>query len=207
MNKSRHLPLLGLLCALTFLLSGCLIKPARVPVRQFILAPIAAHERTQAPAQPLSVEVGLVKMPSYLLRTSMVLRKSPTEIEYLEDALWAERLDQSFRQTLANNLSSLLASNKVSLPASGRDRVVVRVSVEVKQFDVDTQGRGTLIASWRLSFPETDRPVQTGESHLNQTGPSPPKPQDIAATLSALTAECSKELAKAIAASIHSPQR
>ncbi len=207
MNKSRYLPFLGLLCALSFLLSGCLLKPARVPVRQFILAPIATPEQTQASAQPLSVEVSSVKMPSYLLRTSMVLRKSATEVEYLENALWAERLDQSFRQTLANNLSSRLASSKVSLPASGRDRVVVRVSVEVKQFDVDIQGRGTLIASWRLTFPETERPVQTGESHLSQTGPFPPKPEDIAATLSALTAEFSKELGKAIDASIRSPQR
>ncbi len=207
MNPFRHRPFLGLLCALSLLLSGCLIKPARVPLRQFILAPIATPEQTQAPAQPLSVEVGLVKMPSYLLRASMVLRKSDTEVEYLENALWAERLDQSFRQTLVNNLSSLLASNKISFPASYRGRVVVRVSVDVKQFDVDTQGRGTLIASWRLTFPETERPVQTGESHLSQTGPSPPKPQDIAATLSALTAECSKKLAKAIDASIRSPQR
>ncbi len=205
MNPFRHLPLLSLLCALNFLLSGCLIKPARVPVRQFILAPIATPEQTQAPAQPLSVEVGLVKMPSYLLRTSMVLRKSATEVEYLENALWAERLDHSFRQTVANNLSSLLASNKVTLPEPAR--AVVRVSVDVKQFDVDTQGRGTLIASWRLTFPETERPVQTGESHLSQTGPSPSSPQVIATTLSALTAEFSKGLAKAIDASILSPQK
>lgn len=205
MNKSHHLQILGLLCALSLLLGGCLIKPARVPVRQFILAPIPAPEH--APQQPLSVEVGLVKMPSYLLRNSMVVRKSATEFEYLETALWAERLDQSFRQTLANNISSLLSSNGVSLPASDRDRLVVRVSVEVKQFDVDTQGRGTLLASWRLTFPESDRPAQTGETHLTQTGTSPPSPQAIATTMSALTAEFSKELAKALMEPIQSPQR
>lgn len=99
------------------------------------------------------------------------------------------------------------SSNKISLPTSDRNRVVVKVSVDVKQFDLDTQGRGTLLASWRLSFPETDRPAQTGESHLNQTGASPPTPQAIATTLSSLTAEFSKELAKAIEASIRSPQK
>ena len=202
MNPPRHISILGLLCALSFLLSGCLIKPARVPVRQFILAPIAVPAQTEAPAQPLSVEVGLVKMPSHLLRTSMVLRKSDTEVEYLETALWAERLDHSFRQTLANNLSSLLASNKVSFPAADGGCAIVRVSVDVKQFDVDAQGRGTLIASWRLTFPETDRPVQTGESHLTHPGTSPPNPQAIAATLSALTTQFSKQLAQAIDASL-----
>src|ERR1035438_9625758 len=85
---------------------------------------------------------GFVKMPSYLLRDSMVVRKSADEVDYLETALWAERLDHSFRQTLAQNLSMLLASDRVYLSAFERDRLIVRVSVNVEQFDVDTEGRG-----------------------------------------------------------------
>jgi uncharacterized lipoprotein YmbA len=138
-------------------------------------------------------------MPSYLLRDTMVVRKSATEIQYLEDALWAERLDQSFRQALEHNLASLLASDPVQLSAPERDRVMVRVSVNVEQFDVDTQGQGTLRAGWRLSVRGTDKPLKSGQARLTRPGPTPRgDPQVIATTLSALTAQFSRELEQAI---------
>jgi uncharacterized lipoprotein YmbA len=199
MKRANYLQLLGLMCGVVLLLSGCLIKPRRVPTRHFVLAPIAAPEHAPATPQPLSVEVGFVKMPSYLLRDAMVIRKSANEFEYLETALWAERLDQCFRQTLADNLSTLLRSNQVYTSASDRDRVMVRVSVEVTQLDVDTQGRGSLIAGWRLTLPGSEKPVKSGLARLNRPGPSPlANPQVIATTLSALTVDFSQELAQAI---------
>jgi uncharacterized lipoprotein YmbA len=193
MKPSLYLPLLGLMCGAGLLLSGCLIKPARVPTRHFVLAPIPAPERAPAAAQPLSVEVGSVKMPSYLLREAMVVRKSANEFEYLEDALWAERLDRCFQRTLSNNLSSLLASDQVH---------EVRVSVEVEQLDVDTQGRGTLLAWWRLTLPGSEKSVKSGLTRLTRPGPTPlGNPQVIATTLSALTAQFSQELADVIGSS------
>ena len=199
MKRANYLQLLGLMGSLGLLLSGCLIKPAPVTTRQFILAALPASKHAPAALQPLSVEVGLVKMPPYLLRDSLVVRKSATEIQYLEQALWAERLDQSFRQTLADNLSTLLSSNQVSLSASERQEVRLKVSVEVKQFDVDTQGRGTLIAGWRVTAPGSDKTLSSGQAELSRAGPSPRgNPQAIATTLSALTAEFSRELAQGI---------
>jgi uncharacterized lipoprotein YmbA len=157
--------------------------------------------------QQSSVEVGFVKMPSYLLRDSMVVRKSADEVEYLETALWAERLDHSFRQTLAQNLSMLLTSDQASLSASERDRLVVRISVNVGQFDVDTEGRGTLLAAWRLTVVGADKPLKIGQAHLTRPGPSPRgKPEAIATTLSALLAEFSQELAQALRESVQARQ-
>jgi len=199
MKRPNYLQLLGLMCALSVLLGGCLIKPARVPTRHFMLATVPAPEQAPATTQQVSVEVSFVKMPSYLLRDSMAVRKSPTEIEYLQGALWAERLDRCFQQTLANNLSSLLSSNRVDLPALDHERVVVRVSVDMKQFDVDTQGRGTFIAGWRITKKKKNRPLKSGQAHLAEVGASPrANPQVIATTLSALTAGFSRELARAI---------
>jgi uncharacterized lipoprotein YmbA len=196
MKRSNYLYLFGMMCGIS-LLGGCLFKPARVPTHHFILASIPAPETNSAAAQHLSLEVGFVKMPSYLLRDSMVIRKSATEIEYLENALWAERLDLSFRQTLAENLSLLLPSDLVYLSTSERGQV--RVSVDVKQFDVDTQGRGTLIAWWQVTAPGSDKRVKGGQARLTRLGPAPrASPQVIATTLSALTAEFSEELAQAI---------
>jgi len=203
MKRASYLQLLGLMCSVGLLLSGCLIKPARVPTRHFVLAPIPTPEPAPAAAQPLSAEVGFVKMPAYLLRDSIVVRKSATELKYLQDALWAERLDQSFRQTLANNLSSLLASDQTHLSAPERGRVVVRVSVTVERFDVDTQGRGTLIALWRLTLPDSEKSVKSGLARLTRPGPPPlANPQAVATTLSDLTGDLSQKLAQAILESV-----
>lgn len=196
-SNSLHLHLI--MCSLSVLLGGCVIKPARVLTRHFVLVPISAPEHAPTTAQPLVVEVGFVKMPSYLLRDSMVVRKSADEVEYLETALWAERLDQSFRQTLAENLSLLLASDQAGLSAPERDQLVMRVSVNVEQFDVDTEGRGTLLAEWRLTAAGADKPTKIGQTRLTRPGPAPRgNPKAIATTLSALLAEFSRELAQAL---------
>ena len=138
-------------------------------------------------------------MPSYLLRNSLAVRNGANEIEYLEDARWAERLDQCFQRTLAANLSRLLPSDSVYLSDWGRDQVRVRVLINVEQFDVDTGGQGTLVAQWRLSAPETDVPLKSGHARVVWTGASPlGNPEVIATTLSNLAAEFSRDLAQSI---------
>ena len=199
MKRPSYLHLLLIMFSLCLLVGGCVIKPARVPTRHFVLVPGPAPEQASSTAQQSSVEVGFVKMPSYLLRDSMVVRKSADEVDYLETALWAERLDHSFRQTLAQNLSMLLASDRVYLSAFERDRLIVRVSVNVEQFDVDTEGRGTLLAKWRLTAAGADKPIKIGQTRLTRPGPATRgNPQAIATTLSALLAEFSRELAPAL---------
>ena len=207
MKRSYYLHLLLIMCSLGLLLGGCVIKPARVPTRHFVLVPIQTPEHAATKAPALAVEVAFVKMPAYLLRDSMVIRKSSDEVEYLETALWAERLDRSFRQTLEQNLWLLLASAPAYLSASERDRVGVRVSVNVEQFDVDTEGRGTLLAAWRLTALGANKPMKIGQAHLTRPGPSPRgKPEAIATTLSALVAEFSRDLAQALRESAQATQ-
>jgi len=199
MKRSYSNHLFPIICSLSLLLGGCVIKPSRVPTRHFVLVPIPAPKQAPTTPQQPSVEVGFVKMPACLLRDSMLVRKSTTEIEYLETALWAERLDQSFRQTLAQNLSLLLVSDQAYFSSSERDRLVNRVSVNVEQFDVDTEGGGTLIAEWRLTAVGADKPMKIGQTRLTRCGLAPRgNPQAIATTLSALLAEFSQDLAQAL---------
>jgi uncharacterized lipoprotein YmbA len=138
-------------------------------------------------------------MPSQLLRDSMSVHSGANEVEYLENALWAERLDHSFERTLAVNLSRLLSSDSVYLAEWGRDQAMVRVSINVQQFEVDTRGTGTLVAQWRITAPEKDLLLKSGLARLSRTGASPRnKPEVIATTLSELEAEFSRQLAQAI---------
>jgi len=185
------------------LLTGCLFKSATVPARHFVLSPISTNEPGASATTHLSVGIGLVKMPSYLLRNSIAVRNGANEIEYLDDAQWAERLDQSFQRTFAANLSRLLPSDHIYLADWGRDQVQAKVSINVQQFDVDTGGHGTLIAQWRITTPDSDKPVMSGNSSLARTGVSPHgNPEAIARTMSELTAEFSHELAQSISGAI-----
>ena len=198
MKGSNHRQIFILICGLTVLVGGgCLFKSARVPARHFILTAVpppgnALAATSRAPA----IEVGFVKMPSYLLRESMVIRKSASEIEVLDDAVWAEQLDEGFRRVLQENLSS--ASDQAQLSATGRNEATLRLSVDVEQFDVDAQGQGTLLANWRITEPGASKPMKSGQAHLTKSGPPPRgNPQAVATTLSALIGEFSGELAAA----------
>jgi len=199
MKSGLCLPGVVFTAVVSTLLTGCLFRPATVSTRHFVLTPISTNETASTATEQLSVGVGFVKMPSYLLRNSLALRNGANEIEYLEDARWAERLDQCFQRTVAANLSRLLPSDSVSLSDWARDRVSVRVLIEVQQFDVDTGGQGTLIAQWRISAPETDMPSKSGHARVVWTGASPRgNPEVIATTLSNLAAEFSRELTQPI---------
>ena len=80
---------------------------------------------------------------------------------------------------------------------------MARVSVNVQQFEVDTGGSGTLVAQWRITAPENDRPLKSGLAQLSRTGASPrAKPEVIATTLSDLAADFSRDLAQSIRESL-----
>jgi uncharacterized lipoprotein YmbA len=198
MKRGSCYPLL-VIGAVSLLLTGCLFKKTTVTARHFILSPLSTNEPALAATEKISVGIGVVKLPGYLLRDSLAVRNGDNEIEYLEDARWGERLDVSFQRTLAANLSRLLPSENVYSTDWLRSQVTLRVFVSVQQFEVDTQGRGTLVARWRISAPDNDTPLKSGVARVERTGASPRgNPGAIAATLSDLTGEFSRELAQVI---------
>ena len=188
------------LTALTPLfLTGCLFKTATVSPRHFLLSPIPATETASAATGHLSIEIGIVKMPSYLLRDSMAIRNGANEIEYFENALWAERLDHCFQRTLAANLSHLLPSANIYVTDWPRDQQVIRVFIDIRQFDVDSSGQGILNAHWGITPSDSDKQSKTGHARLSRPGASPQgHPERLATTLSDLAAEFSRELAQSI---------
>lgn len=197
----RRTCLVLLAIAPTFL-TGCLFKSEPISTRHFILASVSTNAEPPVPpasGEGLSVGIAPVRMPSHLLRDSLAVRNSANEIEYLEGAQWGERLDQSFQRTVAANLSRLLLTDHVYATDWARNQVTRRIFINVQQFEVDTQGHGTLLAHWRITAPDSDSPLKTGTLRLERTGPSPRgNPAVIPATLSDLTAEFSRELAKSI---------
>src|SRR6266481_9718530 len=118
------------------LLTGCLLKTATVPARHFVLVPIPADESSPAPKEHASIEIGFIKMPAYLLRDSIAVRNGLNEIEYLENALWAERLDQSFQRALMVDLYGSLPET-MHFADSVRNREAVEIFINVLRCSVD----------------------------------------------------------------------
>jgi len=182
-------------------LTGCFgfLKPATTTARRFVLTSLpAAAQGTVAP-DALGVGVGQVKLPAYLLDTSLVARKGTNEIEYLPMALWGERLDTGMQRVLAANLSALLPTDQIRLSTWRSDDVSAGVYVAVQQFDVDSTGRGVLVAWWRILAPGGDKTLKSGEGRFSRQGAAPgDDPSGSVATLSELMADLSRQLAQAL---------
>jgi uncharacterized lipoprotein YmbA len=163
--------------------------------RSFVLTPLATSKSNAAPAENIGLAISSPRLPSYLLRNSIAVRKGTNEVFYLEGSRWAEPLDSSFQRTVAANLGALLPSERIRLSSWQRDDVTVALHVTIEQFDVDDQGRGVLHAWWRISSPGAEKVYRSGETQLSRPGPSPfAEPQSIAVVLSELTAEFSRSL-------------
>ena len=185
----------GAVCAL---LSGCLFKAATVTNQRFVLTPVQAESHASGAGQP-AIGLGRIRMPDYLLNDSMAVRKSDFQIEYLENALWAERLDHSFQRVLAANLSAHLPDNHVRLSPWQPGEVTLAVRVNIERLDVDPEGRGTLIARWQIESADSGKVLKNGEANMSNTGAKPyADPATIAKSISDLTSQFSQNLAQAI---------
>jgi uncharacterized lipoprotein YmbA len=200
MNLQQTFLRTALFVAVCALPAGCLFNPAQVTTRQFILSPVRM-EASSAPATGIALGLGAVRMPDYLQRSALAVRRSEREIEYLENAVWAERLDRSFQRALAADLQSQLPGSRVRLSTWLGDEVAVALFVQVDRFEVARDGRGTLLAHWQLESPDRRHVLKTGAFRREHAGPAPhPHPEAVATTLSELTAQLAAQLAPEIRA-------
>ena len=207
--KTLSLPIRLLLTAAACIgLTGCFgfLKPSPVNTRYFVLTPLpAAKSAPPAPGAPvaLAVGVGFVKLPAYLFNSAVALRSAPNEVSYRENVLWAERLDNGLQRILAANLATLLPTDRIRLSAWQPEDVAVEVYVTVEQCDVDSTGRGVLVAWWRILSPGGGKTLKAGQFRAARPGPSLiTDPQGAIATLSELAADLSREIAQGIKAGV-----
>ena len=183
--------------------SGCFnLKPVAAAPRYFVLSPVAGEAGTSrqtgsGPAQ--AVGVGPVKLPGYLARKSLAVRKGANEIEYLQSAHWAENLEQGFGRVFAADLAGRLPSTQVRRAVWGSDEVAVEIHITVERFDVDAAGQGELVAGYRILSPGKGEVLKAEQFRAARSGPRPESdPKGATATLSALVGDLSGELAKAV---------
>jgi len=188
------------LAATLVCLSGCgLLKPSGVQTHSFVLTPLPATKQS-APSvnMNITVGVGIVKLPPYLFKNSIAMRRGSNEVVYLDTSLWAERLDTGLQRVLAANLATLLPTERIRVSAWRPEDVNVEVYVAVEQFDVDDKGGGVLSAWWRIVAPG-EKVLKAEQFRGARQGPAPNvDPDGATATLSALAGELSRAIAMAI---------
>lgn len=98
----------------------------------------------------ISLGIGPVTIPEYLNRPQIVTRSSPYEIDIAEFDRWAETLDTSIPRVIAENLSVLLATDRISFYPWQKKTPEYQLLIEIIQFDGSLPGNVEFSARWTL---------------------------------------------------------
>jgi uncharacterized lipoprotein YmbA len=124
------------------------------PSRFFTLSALASSEtrtRVGASSPSIAIGVGPVTLPELLDRPQIVTRTSRNELRLAEFDRWAGSLKDDFSRILAENLSILLSTDRVSLyPWRRSISVDYQVVVDVVRFDGELGGDARLVARWTV---------------------------------------------------------
>ncbi len=135
--------ILGLFCV-----SGC---AGSKKTNFFVLFPLSAPSATSGSWNSnTSVGVGPVTIPEYLNRPQIVTRPGKNEVSLAEFNRWAESLEVSIPRVIAENLSTLLDTDRVyTFPWRGSPPEY-QIRIEILQFDGNTSGNIELLARLTL---------------------------------------------------------
>ena len=138
------------LSAATLILIAC---GKTAPTRFYILRPMAdpPNASPPVPADEITIAVLPVNMPEHLNRSQIVTRQSRHAVTVNEFNRWAEPLDASFTMILAENLSLLLNSNRISVLSRLKfSRYDYHLKVDIIRFDGQIDGEAVLTCRWSL---------------------------------------------------------
>ncbi len=150
------------LAVVTLLLAGCASSPSS---RFYTLTPLAqldAKPSSQETATPVSVSITPVEIPDYLDRPQIATRGGSNELRLAEFDRWAGSLSENIAAVLAENLSSLLGSDRVSVyPGMSAEKADYSVVMRVLRLDCVPGDRVLLKAQWTIFAGQDKKDVAT----------------------------------------------
>ncbi len=161
---------------------------------------------TRLEASGIAVGLGPVAIPAYLDRNEMVSREAANQLRVDARHSWGAPLDQEVQRVLGENLSRLLASDRVIVwPWSRHREIAVRIPVRVLQFE-PVAGKGVvLVARWELLSPDAAQVLFTRQSEIVEPIPEP-GPGPYAAGMSRALAVLAGQIAEAVRAAPPAPR-
>lgn len=120
----------------------------------YTLSPIVNSETEISIAkagQGMVIGIGPIKFPEYLERSQIVTRTGRNALELAEFHRWAGSLKKGFLRILAENLSTLLSTDRVFLyPWRKSVPIDYQIVMEVFQLDGMPGGNASLVACWNI---------------------------------------------------------
>ena len=132
-------------------LGGC---ATTAPTRFYVLTAVSTSEPSQplaGEARDLAIGVGPIELPRYLDRPQMATRAGQYELQFAEFNQWAEPLKNNVTRVLSENLSHLLATDRIAThPWARSTPVVYQVMVQMTHFEGTLGEQSRLTAQWQI---------------------------------------------------------
>ncbi len=152
-----------------------------------------------APGGPLTVEVRTPSVTPSLQRDHIVRNDEDYRLRTVEDAAWADGLDEMIGRTLALDLNQRLPGTGVFTEGSAISTTpLALVEMDVQRFAADKDGRAELQATLSVHRPDS-APVASRSLHLYRQ-PDGPGTGPLVASLSTLLGQASDQVAQMIRA-------
>lgn len=162
-------PALLALCLYLLVSGGC---ASTKPSRFYTLSPLAISQRAAQPepaGHGLAIGVGPIGLPEHLDRPQIVTRTSRNALNLSEFHRWAGSLADDFSRVLAENLSILLSTDRVSVyPWRKSVPIEYRVVMDVTRFDGKLGGNAWLIARWTVFSGRKKKVLHMEKSRISE---------------------------------------
>ncbi len=193
-----------ILCAILLIVQGCstiLGKGTQQSTQNYVLNSLYSEEiETQALADldTIGILVGPIRLALYLDRVGIVIRDSQNQIRLAEFSQWAGPLQENFSRVLAENLSVLLATDRVGIfPGTRAMLFDFNVTVDVTRFDGIPGEKADLRARWGIL--DKNRKKMLFENHTVLSQPTENDSMEaLIAAESRTLADLSREIAEVI---------
>ena len=169
------------------------------PSRFYVLSPLPPGDASAL--QELSIGVGPMKFPDYLLRPQIATQTNANQLDYADYDRWAEPLDENFARVLAGNLARIIPSDHVHVyPWLETLKVHYQLLVRVRRFGVTEEGQVLLYVSWSVLDDTNREQILQRYSTFQRPAPAavPTDYTGVAAAMSELLGEFSREVAQAL---------
>lgn len=141
------------------LLAGC----ASNAPQYYSLAETAPTARMPAAGAPLFIELAPVAMPERFARPQLVVRQKAAvdgpQVDILEEHRWSSSFENELRDALSSGIAARLGAVDATRGGSPRGQPVMRIAVQLRQFDAVEGSRIDAGFSWTLRRRDEGLPV------------------------------------------------
>lgn len=200
MKNGFHLQRLFFLAVVTLLFAGCASSPS---ARFYTLTPLGqedAQPSSQKTATPVSISIAPVEIPDYLDRPQIATRDGRNELRLAEFDRWAGSLSENIATVLAENLSTLLRSDRICVyPRMSAEKTDYSVAMRVLRLDCVPGERVLLKAQWTIFTGQDKKDVATRLRTYTESL-SDSRYETMVAAISHTLEQVSREIAREITA-------